>query len=72
MTPDVSRDNSQVEGWFKLEPRNEKDENVSGEIHIKTVFHKKVKQKIEPTDFEILKLIGKGKRLFPLEIMFIC
>ena len=61
MTPDVSRDNNEFEGWVKLEPRNEQDESVSGEIHIKTVFHKKVKTKTEPSDFEILKLIGKGK-----------
>ena len=61
MTPDVGRDNNEFEGWVKLEPRNEQDESVSGEIHIRTVFHKKVKTKTEPSDFEILKLIGKGK-----------
>lgn len=64
MIPDVSKDKSEVEGWFKLEPRNEQDEGVSGEIHIKTTFHKQVRTKIEPSDFEILKLIGKGTSLW--------
>lgn len=61
MTPDVSKDNSEAEGWFKLEPRNEQDESVTGEIHIKTHFQRKVKTKMGPADFEILKLIGKGE-----------
>ena len=63
MIPDVSKDNSQVEGWFKLEPRSDQDDSVSGEIYIKTTFHKQVRTKVEPSDFEILKLIGKGKSL---------
>ena len=60
MTPDVSRDNSEIENWFRLEPRNDEDESVSGEIHIQTRFHKAAKTKAEPADFDILKLIGKG------------
>ena len=62
MTPEVSRDNTEIEDWFKLEPRNEQDESVSGEIHIKTHFQKTAKTKLEPSDFDILKLIGKGGR----------
>ena len=60
MTPDVNRDDSEVMGWYKLEPRNEHDERVSGEIHITTHFQKAAKTKVEPADFDILKLIGKG------------
>ena len=63
MTPDVSRDNGEVENWFRLEPRNEHEDNVSGEIHIQTRFHKAAKTKVEPADFDILKLIGKGASL---------
>ena len=60
MVPDVSKDNSELDGWFKLEPRNEQDEMVSGEIHIRTRFQKTGKKTVEPSDFDILKLIGKG------------
>ena len=60
MTPDVSRDNREAEGWYRLEPRNEQDESISGEIHITTHFQKAARTKVEPADFDILKLIGKG------------
>ena len=71
MTPDVRKDNSEVEGWFKLEPRNEQDESVTGEIHIMTRFQKKVKTKMAPTDFEILKLIGKGRLIATIQNTFL-
>lgn len=60
VTPDVFRTNSQVEGWYKLEARDPKEDQVSGEIHLKFQFHKTSRKKYGLEDFEFLKLVGKG------------
>ena len=60
ITPDVSRDNTKTEGWYKLEPRDAQEETVTGEIHLVLHFQKTDKKHYGPEDFQILKLIGKG------------
>ena len=52
-----------MEGWYKLEARDPKEEQVSGEIHLKFKFHKTGKKKYGLEDFEFLKLVGKGPYL---------
>ena len=59
--PNFSEDNSNLEGWFKLEARSADEDTVTGEIHLKLHFQKTDKKQFGPEDFEILKLIGKGK-----------
>ncbi|KAF2678376.1 Pkinase-domain-containing protein [Lentithecium fluviatile CBS 122367] len=48
------------DGWFTLEPRDNAEDYVTGEIHLRINFHKTDKKHYGPGDFEILKLIGKG------------
>ena len=59
MSPNVSEDDTRVEGWYKLQPRDAQ-ETVSGEIFLELRFEKTDKTKFGPNDFQILKLIGKG------------
>ena len=61
MSSNVSEDNTKVKGWFKLEPRVAQQEVVTGELHLEMHFHKTDKKHYGPEDFQILKLIGKGK-----------
>jgi serine/threonine protein kinase len=49
-----------LDTWFKLEPREESDEHVTGEIRLRVKFQKTDKKTYGPEDFQILKLIGKG------------
>ena len=51
---------SQLEGFFPLEPRAPEDEEITGEIHITMNFSRTEKRHVGPNDFQILKLIGKG------------
>ena len=51
---------TQLEGFFPLEPRGPEDEGITGEIHITMRFNKSEKRHVGPNDFQILKLIGKG------------
>ena len=60
LTPDVSHDTRRIEGWYKLEPRNPEDDQVSGDVHLDISFQKTDKKQYGPEDFKILKLIGKG------------
>lgn len=50
----------QHEDWYKLTARGKDQENVTGEVHLKLVYHASGKKTFGPDDFEILKLIGKG------------
>jgi serine/threonine protein kinase len=53
-----------VDGWFSLEPRSsDNDQNVSGEIKLRMTFEQTSKKHYGPEDFQVLKLIGKGKLL---------
>ena len=56
----MTHDTRRIEGWYKLEPRNPEDDQVSGEIHLDISFQKTDKKQYGPEDFKILKLIGKG------------
>ena len=59
MSPNLSEDNTRIEDWFKLQPRDA-SEKVSGEIRLELRFETTDKTKFGPNDFQILKLIGKG------------
>jgi hypothetical protein len=65
LLPDVSVDNTNIEGWFKLEPRDAQEESVTGEIHLRLHYQKIEKKHYGPDDFQILKLIGKGSYFRP-------
>ena len=47
--------------WLALEPRGAGEEPVTGEIRIHVRFQKTDKKHFGPENFQILKLIGKGK-----------
>lgn len=54
--------NSSTEGWYKLEARDpSQDGHVTGEIYLEVLFQKTEKRHYGPEDFQILKLIGKGR-----------
>lgn len=57
---DLSEENPRREGWFPLNPRGPDDEQITGEIHLRMYFRKTDKKQFGPSDFQILKLIGKG------------
>jgi len=56
----VMTEGGQLDSWFRLEPRDASEENVSGEIRLRVKFQKTDKKTYGPEDFQILKLIGKG------------
>ncbi|KAJ5585121.1 uncharacterized protein N7459_004921 [Penicillium hispanicum] len=56
----LKEDHSRLEGWFPLVARGVGDSQVSGEIHLQMRFEMTERQQVGPSDFQILKLIGKG------------
>ena len=60
LQPNLSEEDTRLEGWFKLGARGPGEEPVSGEIHLQMNFQKTDKKHYGPGDFKILKLIGKG------------
>jgi serine/threonine protein kinase SCH9 len=62
LTPELRDGEYVVDGWYKLQPRSHGEEGtVSGEIKLQMKYNKVQKKHYGPLDFEILKLIGKGK-----------
>ncbi|KAF4958167.1 hypothetical protein FSARC_11051 [Fusarium sarcochroum] len=51
-----------VEGWFQLQGHADTmaEKTPTGEIFIEAIYHKSERKHFGPTDFDILKLIGKG------------
>ena len=60
VTPDIFHENTKVEGWYKLQPRDPEAEQASGEIFLQFSFQKIGKKHYGPDDFPVLRLIGKG------------
>ncbi|KAJ5536998.1 Serine/threonine-protein kinase SCH9 [Penicillium frequentans] len=56
----LKEDHSRLEGWFPLVARGAGDSPVSGEIYLTMTFEMTERKQIGPSDFQILKLIGKG------------
>ncbi|KAJ9624725.1 Serine/threonine-protein kinase [Knufia peltigerae] len=56
----LSEQQPDLEGFFRLEARSPEDHDITGEIHIRMHFTKVDKKHYGPNDFTILKLIGKG------------
>jgi len=56
----LKEDETEIEGWYLMQPRGVDDDHVTGEIHLKMRFEKTEKKHFGPNDFQILKLIGKG------------
>lgn len=62
--------NSRTDGWYKLEARDpSEDGHVTGEIYLEVLFQKTEKRHYGPEDFQILKLIGKGRDLKTLYLL---
>lgn len=61
ISPNLKEPDTQLKGWYKLQCRNAEVDNVSGEIYIDVQFRKTDKRQYGPEDFQILKLIGRGK-----------
>ncbi|KAJ5677636.1 uncharacterized protein N7477_003269 [Penicillium maclennaniae] len=57
---DLKEDHSRLEGWFPLVGRAAGDSQVTGEIHLQMRFEMTDRRQVGPSDFSILKLIGKG------------
>ncbi|KAF2453321.1 kinase-like domain-containing protein [Lineolata rhizophorae] len=58
--PNLVEYETPFENWFPLEPRENEEDNVTGEIKLRINFQKTDKKHFGPEDFQILKLIGKG------------
>lgn len=56
----LKENKTHLEGWFPLVGRALGDTKVSGEIHLEIDFEKTERKQVGPSDFQILKLIGKG------------
>ncbi|KAJ5785563.1 uncharacterized protein N7503_010775 [Penicillium pulvis] len=56
----LKEDHSRLEGWFPLVARGAGDSLVSGEIYLTMTFEMTERKQVGPSDFQILKLIGKG------------
>jgi serine/threonine protein kinase SCH9 len=56
----LNEQNPTLEGFYQLQPRNDSDQDITGDIHIRLEFSKVEKRHFGPNDFQILKLIGKG------------
>lgn len=61
ISPNLSEHNTRLEGWYKLQRRNPREDHVSGEIFLNVHFRKTDKRQYGPEDFQILKLIGRGE-----------
>ena len=61
LCPLLTDENPTTQGWFELMPRGGGQEQVSGSIYLQMKFQKTDKRQYGPEDFQILKLIGKGK-----------
>ena len=59
--PNLKEHNTELQGWYKLKCRNAEEDHVSGEIYVDVQFRKTDKRQYGPEDFQILKLIGRGK-----------
>lgn len=58
----MAENNSGMQGWYKLEARDPSaDGHVTGEIHLEVLFQRTEQRHFGPEDFQILKLIGKGR-----------
>ncbi|MCJ1314019.1 hypothetical protein MMC25_007699 [Agyrium rufum] len=60
LQPNVVDNNSRMESWYKLQPRDSVEESVSGELKLRLQFQTTEKKHYSPQDFQLLKLIGKG------------
>jgi serine/threonine protein kinase SCH9 len=61
ISPNLRENNTKLEGWYKLQRRNPREDHVSGEIFLDIHFRKTDKKQYGPEDFQILKLIGRGE-----------
>ena len=58
--PNIAEDSEPLDKWFKLEPRGNTHDHISGEIHLRVRFQRIERKHVGPEDLQILKLIGKG------------
>lgn len=62
--PLLTKNQTVIDGWFPLQGRTGL-ENVTGEIKLKMMFETTSKKHYGPEDFQVLRLIGKGKYAQP-------
>ncbi|KAF3923054.1 Phototropin-2 [Dactylellina cionopaga] len=61
LKPDLKEEGTVINEWFSLQPRSEEERSaVSGEIQVQVIYEKTAKKHYGPTDFQILRLIGRG------------
>lgn len=61
-------DDTPVHGWYALTGYDKDDSETRGEIYVEAVFQKTEKKHHGPNDFQILKLIGKGRSGFVYQV----
>lgn len=59
-TPNLETFETAHEGWYRLKSREGEVETITGEIRLRLKYRHTDKKAYGPSDFEILKLIGKG------------
>lgn len=61
-----------VEGWHPLHPRDSLEEvQVSGGVYFEIAYEKTAQKHLGPEDFDILKLIGKGRSANELHPVYV-
>ncbi|KAK6509860.1 hypothetical protein TWF481_004589 [Arthrobotrys musiformis] len=59
--PILKEEGTVVDEWFPLQPRSEEERAVvTGEIQLQVIYEKTAKKHFGPSDFQILRLIGRG------------
>lgn len=59
-SPKLENFNNPQEGWYKLRARMGESESITGEVLLRLHYQHSARKVFGPSDFEILKLIGKG------------
>ncbi|RVD80367.1 uncharacterized protein DFL_008264 [Arthrobotrys flagrans] len=59
--PILKEEGTVIDEWFPLQPRSEEERSVvTGEIQLQVIYEKTAKKHFGPSDFQILRLIGRG------------
>ncbi|KAF3119835.1 hypothetical protein TWF569_003583 [Orbilia oligospora] len=59
--PILKEEGTVIDEWFPLQPRSEEERAVvTGEIQLQVIYEKTAKKHFGPSDFQILRLIGRG------------
>lgn len=68
VSPTLKQEGKVADDWFALQPRSDQETTpVSGDIKLQIIYEKTSKKHYGPTDFQVLRLIGKGIYLLSIE-----